>query len=144
MIRALLPMPIINQNLKQQLDPYPQLQYYYEPGTNRQFRSLKAVRRHLQVTGQQHEQLPRPGQENDEQATRQKDEHTPVVTQQGDQPEVSMGYCNLALPPLLLYNVFIYKFRLHRALVVIRGTKLGERGRRLPVSSSTLQTLRRK
>ncbi|XWS59816.1 hypothetical protein CRYUN_Cryun08bG0154400 [Craigia yunnanensis] len=59
-------------------------QYYYESGTNRQFRSLKAVRRHLQDTGQQHEQLPRPKQDHDEQATRQKDEHTLVVTQHGD------------------------------------------------------------
>ncbi|XP_022767548.1 methyl-CpG-binding domain-containing protein 5-like [Durio zibethinus] len=59
-------------------------QYYYEPGTNRQFRSLKAVRRHLQViSGKQHQQLPRPRREIDEQASKQKDEHTPVAIQHG-------------------------------------------------------------
>ncbi|XVF57417.1 hypothetical protein PTKIN_Ptkin06aG0203600 [Pterospermum kingtungense] len=52
------------------------LMYFYEPGTGRQFRSLKAVKKYLEAIGQQQEQQTKPGQGNHEEPDRQK--HVPA------------------------------------------------------------------
>ncbi|XVE61898.1 hypothetical protein DITRI_Ditri06bG0075600 [Diplodiscus trichospermus] len=69
-------------------------QYYYEPGTNRQFRSFKAVQRQLQVTGQLENNVklapPPSGQEeNGEPPTGQNDQQKAMIG--GDEPEASQS-----------------------------------------------------
>ncbi|EOY07521.1 Uncharacterized protein TCM_021933 [Theobroma cacao] len=71
-------------------------QFYYEPGTRKQFRSLKAVLRHLQVTGQQHEQQAQAGQENNEQSTMQQHEQLAQVGQENDEQTTKEQYELLA------------------------------------------------
>ncbi|KAL4351804.1 hypothetical protein GQ457_06G007300 [Hibiscus cannabinus] len=81
--------------------------FYYEPGTERQFRSWKAAQKHLnelkamqnnqqpprpqpENDQKQHQELSQPQPENDyDQASGQKREHKPVTLELGDEFEVS-------------------------------------------------------